>query len=41
MGGAYRFNESWSASFTTAYETAGKQTKADFSAGVGAHYSFK
>ncbi|AYV24179.1 YadA C-terminal domain-containing protein [Vibrio mediterranei] len=41
IGGAYRFNESWSGSFTTAYETAGKQTKADLSAGVGVHYSFK
>ncbi len=41
IGGAYRFNESWSSSFTTAYESEGKQTKADLSAGVGLHYSFK
>ena len=41
IGGAYRFNESWSGSFTTSYETAGKQTKEDISAGVGMHFSFK
>ncbi|MGV2986618.1 YadA C-terminal domain-containing protein [Vibrio sp. E150_011] len=40
LGGAYRFDENWSGSFTVSHETAGKQTKADTSAGVGAQYNF-
>ena len=41
VGGAYRFNEQWSGSFTVNHETAGRHTKADTSAGVGAQFSFK
>lgn len=40
VGGAYRFNESWSGSFTVAHETEGTHTKADTSAGVGAQFQF-
>ncbi|WP_234496676.1 YadA C-terminal domain-containing protein [Vibrio maritimus] len=41
IGGAYRFNDQWSGSFTVNHETEGRHTKADTSAGVGAQFSFK
>ncbi|MGF1777617.1 YadA C-terminal domain-containing protein [Vibrio nomapromontoriensis] len=41
IGGAYRFNEQWAGSFTVNHETAGRHTKADTSAGIGAQFSFK
>lgn len=41
LGGAYQFSQNWSASTTVNYETAGKRSKSQFSAGAGVHYRFK
>ncbi|GAL18852.1 high-affinity choline uptake protein BetT [Vibrio maritimus] len=41
FGGAYQFNQSWSASTTVNYETAGKRSTSQISAGAGVHYKFK
>lgn len=41
LGGAYQFNSNWSASTTVNYETAGKRSKSQLSAGAGLHYRFK
>lgn len=41
FGGAYQFNTNWSASTTVNYETAGKRSKSQLSAGAGVQYRFK
>ncbi|MGF1773181.1 YadA C-terminal domain-containing protein [Vibrio wakamikoensis] len=41
LGGAYQFSQNWSASTTVNYETAGKRSKSQLSAGAGVHYRFK
>ncbi|MGR5094361.1 YadA-like family protein [Vibrio maritimus] len=38
LGGAYQFNESWSGSMTVNYETSGKKSKSQVSAGAGVQY---
>ncbi|WP_322804832.1 YadA-like family protein [Vibrio alfacsensis] len=40
FGGAMQMTENWSASTTVNYETKGKHSKGQFSAGVGAQYKF-
>lgn len=40
LGGAYQFNESWSASTTVNYETSGKRSNSQLSAGAGVQYQF-
>ncbi len=41
LGGAYQINANWSTSMTVNYETAGKRTKSNLSAGAGVQYKFK
>ncbi|USD63762.1 YadA-like family protein [Vibrio sp. SCSIO 43140] len=38
LGGAYQFNDSWSGSMTVNYETSGKKSKSQVSAGAGVQY---
>lgn len=41
IGGAYQFNANWSSSMTVNYETAGKRSNSQLSAGAGVQYRFK
>ncbi|OIN23948.1 YadA C-terminal domain-containing protein [Vibrio barjaei] len=41
LGGAYQFNANWSSSMTVNYETAGKRSNSQVSAGAGVQYRFK
>lgn len=41
LGGAYQFNANWSSSVTVNYETAGKRSNSQVSAGAGVQYRFK
>lgn len=40
FGGAYQINDAWSVSTTVNYETKGKYSKHQLSAGVGAQVRF-
>ncbi|WP_454440609.1 YadA C-terminal domain-containing protein [Vibrio bathopelagicus] len=41
LGGAYAFNENWSASASLNYETSGKFSDSQVSGGAGVQYTFK